>query len=422
MNTLSCSNKRTCVSSQIWGVGFAIELGKKCHSGSNRGANGPNTVFVSMGLGTAKSTEQSGAMLTLRHMTFLHSAPVVCLLSAAWLGRRNIDKQEIQKPPKKHPLVLGKISVKLFGKTRGASARGAYPAGGIPTLLDQLQDKEHHEPGPLPPFELRLPGQEPPPPRTFGKGKGARGPGSRGGPGKGIKPHPEPWTFSNLWKRDFWRRTDQKAKLERNSAKILVAGEEFGDPGLLANSLFQLSLQWRVPGGGLVGKGSRLERGSRLLGFSDRGQRGRGDTTSREPSRARTPCLSWLLVSILNESFAVCIKALLSDFALLIIDVNSESILFFSFLLFRHLRDIPAKIPGYPAKKFGFPGFRRTYRTFWPRPFTRKTPTRPGDVRTQKFHGDHHHQDFPRSTAIQMGGVLQYKWEEYWQYFPILRA
>ena len=27
-------------------------------------------------------------------------------------------------------------------------------------------------------------------------------------------------------------------------------------------------------------------------------------------------------------------------------------------------RDIPSKIPGYPAQKFGFPRFRRTYRTF----------------------------------------------------------
>ena len=25
--------------------------------------------------------------------------------------------------------------------------------------------------------------------------------------------------------------------------------------------------------------------------------------------------------------------------------------------------------------------------------------------------GDHNHQDFPKSAAIQMGGVLQYKWE-----------
>ena len=29
-------------------------------------------------------------------------------------------------------------------------------------------------------------------------------------------------------------------------------------------------------------------------------------------------------------------------------------------------RDIPAKILGYPTRKFGVPGFRRTYRTFWP--------------------------------------------------------
>ena len=34
--------------------------------------------------------------------------------------------------------------------------------------------------------------------------------------------------------------------------------------------------------------------------------------------------------------------------------------------LFGHPRDIPAKIPGYPAQEFGFPGLRRTYRTFWP--------------------------------------------------------
>ena len=27
--------------------------------------------------------------------------------------------------------------------------------------------------------------------------------------------------------------------------------------------------------------------------------------------------------------------------------------------------------------------------------------------------GDHNHQDFPKSIAIQMGGVLQYKWEVY---------
>ena len=27
--------------------------------------------------------------------------------------------------------------------------------------------------------------------------------------------------------------------------------------------------------------------------------------------------------------------------------------------------------------------------------------------------GDHNHQDFPKSIAIQMGGVLQYKWEAY---------
>ena len=32
---------------------------------------------------------------------------------------------------------------------------------------------------------------------------------------------------------------------------------------------------------------------------------------------------------------------------------------------------------------------------------------------TWEHPGDHNHQDFPRSTAIQMGDVLQYKWEAY---------
>ena len=39
-------------------------------------------------------------------------------------------------------------------------------------------------------------------------------------------------------------------------------------------------------------------------------------------------------------------------------------------------RDITTKIPGYPAKKFGFPGFRRTYRTFWPRTLHVEHPSR----------------------------------------------
>ena len=40
---------------------------------------------------------------------------------------------------------------------------------------------------------------------------------------------------------------------------------------------------------------------------------------------------------------------------------------------FRHPRDIPAKLPGYQAKKFGFPGF------------TWKSSTPPEDIRTKKF-------------------------------------
>ena len=41
---------------------------------------------------------------------------------------------------------------------------------------------------------------------------------------------------------------------------------------------------------------------------------------------------------------------------------------------FRAPPDMPAKIPGYPTTEFGFPGFRRTYRTFWPPHPTRRYP------------------------------------------------
>ena len=41
---------------------------------------------------------------------------------------------------------------------------------------------------------------------------------------------------------------------------------------------------------------------------------------------------------------------------------------------FGHPRDIPAKISGYPAREFGLPGFRRTYRTFWPPPVHAEDP------------------------------------------------
>ena len=42
--------------------------------------------------------------------------------------------------------------------------------------------------------------------------------------------------------------------------------------------------------------------------------------------------------------------------------------------LFGCPRDIPAKVPGYPAKKLGFPGHRRTYRTFWAPPLHVEDP------------------------------------------------
>ena len=41
---------------------------------------------------------------------------------------------------------------------------------------------------------------------------------------------------------------------------------------------------------------------------------------------------------------------------------------------FRALPGYPSKIPGYPAKKVWFPGFRGTYRTFWPPPLHMEDP------------------------------------------------
>ena len=64
-------------------------------------------------------------------------------------------------------------------------------------------------------------------------------------------------------------------------------------------------------------------------------------------------------------------------------ELNTTS--FFFLKLFGHPWDIPAKIPGYPAKKFGFPEFRRTCRTFWPpTPSHGRPPPPPEDIRTKK--------------------------------------
>ena len=72
---------------------------------------------------------------------------------------------------------------RVTGKMRGVPARWGHPARGIPTLLDPVQAEEHHETGPA---SSRDPPFRPGPPsllHLFGKRQGARGPGSRGGPG-----------------------------------------------------------------------------------------------------------------------------------------------------------------------------------------------------------------------------------------------
>ena len=61
---------------------------------------------------------------------------------------------------------------------RGVLARWGDPARGIPTLLDPVQAAEHHHMSRAPtPFE-------PSPPAPLWEG--ARGPGSRGGPGSWL--------------------------------------------------------------------------------------------------------------------------------------------------------------------------------------------------------------------------------------------
>ena len=52
---------------------------------------------------------------------------------------------------------------------------------------------------------------------------------------------------------------------------------------------------------------------------------------------------------------------------------------------FRAPPGYPGKIPGYPAKKFDFPGFDGHTEFFGPHPFTWKTPTPPENIRTKKF-------------------------------------
>ena len=54
--------------------------------------------------------------------------------------------------------------------------------------------------------------------------------------------------------------------------------------------------------------------------------------------------------------------------------------------LFRAPRDIKARIPGHPAKKFGFPGFRRTCQTFLaPTPSRGRRPIPLEDIQTKKL-------------------------------------
>ena len=102
---------------------------------------------------------------------------------------------------------------------RGVPARWGDPARGIPTLLDPVQAEEHHEPGSLPPFE---PGTPPPsrpgpqPLHLFGKGQGARGPGSRGGPGSGV--------FSNCGRFGRGNATSRVPPTSRDPLPLLSSG------------------------------------------------------------------------------------------------------------------------------------------------------------------------------------------------------
>ena len=82
----------------------------------------------------------------------------------------------------------------------------------------------------------------------------------------------------------------------------------------------------------------------------------------------------------LRKTLQVTFESLSSYFS----RVRNLNTIFF-IKLFERPRDIPPKISGYPAQKFGFLGLEGHTELFGPHPFTWKTPTPPEDIRTTKF-------------------------------------
>ena len=80
----------------------------------------------------------------------------------------------------------------------------------------------------------------------------------------------------------------------------------------------------------------------------------------------------------------MCYRASIAEIPLLYWGTKIAHELFF-LKLFGHHRDIPPKIPGYPAKKLVSLGFEGHTELCGPHPFTWKTPTPPEDIRTKKF-------------------------------------
>ena len=103
----------------------------------------------------------------------------------------------------------------FYEEMQGVPARWGDPARG-PTLLDPAQAEEHHEPGPLPPFEPGPPllAGTPPPPAPLWEG--ARGKGSRLERGSG------PVAFSNCERFGRGNTTSRVPPTSRDPLSLLI--------------------------------------------------------------------------------------------------------------------------------------------------------------------------------------------------------
>ena len=164
------------------------------------------------------------------------------------------------------------------------SLGGGGPVCGIPTLLDPVQAEEHHEPGPLPPFKLGpFPAGTPPPSCTSlgrGKGQGAKGAGSRTGPGlRGRHRGIASLVFSHRGSASE-RISAARTRIARIFASHRIASHRIAI-SCLARIIAHIAL---LPGIARYGPLRSL-----LAVFSNCGRFGRGSTTSWVPPTSRDP-------------------------------------------------------------------------------------------------------------------------------------